>query len=72
MAKNFSIWMACALAVMKENISIIEGWYEKGEMVLVIEQTKAFKKHIDSFLEFLLERQKLQVWIFGTICISLF
>jgi hypothetical protein len=50
-------WIRASLIIMKENLIICDELFEKGQIDLLWEQTKSFKKHLDSFIEFL-ERQK--------------
>jgi hypothetical protein len=56
---TLSLWMEASLKVMEDNLSILRELHEKGQAELVIEQAKHFKKHVDSFLDFLQERKRL-------------
>jgi hypothetical protein len=54
---KLAIWIDACLRVMKDNVEIIEECYQKKQMDLMIEQSKVFKKHIDSFIDFLEKRK---------------
>ena len=50
---KLALWIDACLKVMKDNVAIIEECYQQNQMDLMIEQSKVFKKHIDSFIDFL-------------------
>jgi len=56
---TLAIWIDVSLKVMKENVEIIEEWYHKNQMDLMIKQAKVFRKHIDSFIDFM-EKRKVE------------
>ena len=53
---KLALWIDVSIKVMKDNIEIIEECYQKNRMDLMIEQARIFKKHIDSFIDFMEKR----------------
>ena len=54
---RLALWIDVSLRVMKDNIEIIEECYHKKQVDLMIQQSRTFKKHIDSFIDFLEKRR---------------
>jgi hypothetical protein len=55
---TIQIWIDASIKTMKENISIMEEWFQKNEIDLVIEQSKVLQKHLISFIEYLEMKRK--------------
>ena len=56
MAK-LAIWIDASLRVMKDNIEIIEECYRKRDLDLMLQQSRVFREHLDSFCDFLEKRK---------------
>ncbi len=46
-------WIDFSITVMDGNMSAIRECQKAGKIDLILIQAKAFKKHLDSFIEFL-------------------
>jgi hypothetical protein len=55
---TIQIWIDASIKTMKENISIMEEWFQKNEIDLVIEQSKVLQKHLISFIGYLEMKRK--------------
>ena len=54
---KLALWIEVSTKVMRENVDIIEECYRKKELDLMLQQCQAFRRHIDSFMDFLKERK---------------
>jgi len=52
-------WIDASLTIMDENLGILRAAQARGDLDILIQQTKAMKKHVDSFIAFLEMRKKL-------------
>ena len=55
---TIQIWIDASIKTMKENIGIMEEWFQKNEIDLVIEQGKVLQKHLISFIDFMEKKRK--------------
>lgn len=53
-------WIDASLKIMEENCSICREHFQKGNVNLLVEQSKALKKHVDSFIDFLERKSKFE------------
>jgi len=51
-------WIDASLKIMEDNVEIMREWFEKDEIDLIIEQSKALQKHLISFIDYLEKKRK--------------
>ncbi len=51
-------WISASIAIMKNNIEIMEEWFQKDEIDLIIAQSKTLQKHLVSFIGYLEMKRK--------------
>ena len=52
-------WIDASLTIMDENLGILRAAQSRNDLDILIEQSKAMKRHVDSFIEFLERKRKL-------------
>ena len=50
-------WIDASLTIMDENLGILRAAQTRNDIDILIQQSKAMKKHVDSFIDFL-ERKR--------------
>lgn len=55
---TLQVWVDASLNIMEENVGILRAAQARDDLDILIEQSKAMKKHVDSFLDFLEKRRK--------------
>ena len=55
---TFETWIDASLTIMDENLGILRAAQIRNDIDILIEQSKAMKKHVDSFIDFLERKRK--------------